>query len=90
MSKKGRPKKPNDTPDIPELRNEINRVDGEILERLARRRELSQSVARAKDIQEVLTLQGRYAQTQMQAYALQAQEIARLMTDAAQAMQPKS
>ena len=48
MSKKGRPKKPDATPGIPDLREEINRVDGEILERLARRRELSQSVARAK------------------------------------------
>jgi len=46
--------------------------------------ELASDIARAEDIQEVLSLQGRYAQTQMQSYALQTQELGRLMTDAAQ------
>jgi hypothetical protein len=32
-------------------------------------------LANAKDIQDALAIQGRYAQTQMQAYALQAQEL---------------
>jgi hypothetical protein len=51
---------------------------------------LASELANAKDVPDVLAIQSRYAQTQMQAYALQAQELARLMTDAAQAMQPKS
>ena len=32
----------------------------------------------------MLSIQSRYAQTQMQAYGLQAQELGRLMTEAAQ------
>jgi len=47
-------------------------------------------LATARDIQDVISIQSRYAQTQMQAYALQAQEIGRLMTMAAQQMQPKT
>ena len=34
--------------------------------------DLANALARAKDIQEVLTLQSQYAQTQMQSYAVQA------------------
>ena len=45
---------------------------------------LASELATAKDIQEVLSVQSRYAQTQMQSYALQAQELGRLMTEAAQ------
>ena len=37
--------------------------------------ELANALARAKDIQEVLTLQSQYAQTQMQSYAAQAKEL---------------
>jgi Phasin protein len=37
--------------------------------------DLVSALARAKDIQEVLTLQGQYAQTQMQSYAVQAKEL---------------
>ena len=44
---------------------------------------LASSLANAKDIQDVLTLQTRYAQSQMQTYAAQAQELGRLMADAA-------
>ena len=44
----------------------------------------------AKDIQDLLAIQSRSAQTQMQAYALQAQELGRLMVEAAQSVQPRS
>jgi hypothetical protein len=43
---------------------------------------LATSLANAKDIQDVISLQTHYAQSQMQTYALQAQELARLMADA--------
>jgi hypothetical protein len=49
---------------------------------------LAAELAAAKDIQEVLSIQSRYAQTQMQSYALQAQELGRLMTESAQKMTP--
>ncbi len=42
---------------------------------------LATELANAKDIQDVLALQSRYAQTQMQNYALQAQELGRLMVE---------
>ena len=51
---------------------------------------LASDLAKAKDIQEVLALQTRYAQTQMQAYALQAQELGQLIAQTAQSMQPRS
>ena len=51
---------------------------------------LAGELANAKDIQEVLALQSRYAQAQMQAYALQAQELGQLMAQAAQSIQPRS
>jgi hypothetical protein len=51
---------------------------------------LASELANAKDIQDALAIQGRYAQTQMKAYALQAQELSRLMMEALQNMQPKS
>ena len=51
---------------------------------------LASDVAKAKDVQEVLSLQSRYAQTQMQSYALQTQELGRIMTEAVQGMIPKS
>ena len=47
---------------------------------------LASDLASAKDIQEILALQSRFAQSQMQAYASQAQELGRLV---AEAMQPK-
>jgi hypothetical protein len=52
--------------------------------------QLANELANAKDIQDVLALQSRYAQTQMQNYALQAQELGRLMVEAAQSMQRRS
>ena len=50
---------------------------------------LASALAKAKDIQEVLALQSRYAQAQMQAYALQAQELGQLMVQAAQSIKPR-
>jgi hypothetical protein len=44
--------------------------------------DLASELARAKDVQEVLSLESQYAQAQMQAYALQAKELGRLMADA--------
>ena len=43
---------------------------------------LADELANAKDIQDVLAIQSRYAQTQMRAYALQAQELGRLVAEA--------
>jgi hypothetical protein len=50
---------------------------------------LASDLARANDVQEVLTLQSRYAQTQIQTFGLQAQQLAWLMTDAMRDMQKK-
>jgi len=50
---------------------------------------LASELANAKDVADVLGIQSRHAQTQMQAYALQAQELTRLMMEAAQSMQKK-
>jgi hypothetical protein len=50
---------------------------------------LASELARAKDIQEVLTLQSRYAQTQMQTFGIQAQQLSWLMADAMRAMQSR-
>jgi hypothetical protein len=46
--------------------------------------QLANDLANAKEIQSVLALQSRYAQSQMQNYALQAQELGRLMAEAVQ------
>jgi phasin len=43
---------------------------------------LAKEVARAKDIQEILALQSKFAQTQMQTYTHQAQELSQLMSEA--------
>jgi hypothetical protein len=51
---------------------------------------LASDLATAKDITDVLGIQSRHAQTLMQTYALQAQELTRLVMEAAQSgMQPK-
>jgi len=50
---------------------------------------LASELARAKDMQEVITLQSRYAQTQMQTFGIQAQQISWLMADALRSMQSK-
>jgi hypothetical protein len=49
---------------------------------------LASDLTKAKDIPEVLTLQSRFAQAQMQIYASQAQELGRLMAESVQ--QPRS
>jgi len=51
---------------------------------------LASELANAKDVQGVMTLQSRYAQTQLQSYARQAQELGRLMAEAVRNMKPKS
>ena len=45
---------------------------------------LASELTRAKDFKQVLEIQGRHAQTQMQAYSSQAQELGRRMADMAQ------
>ena len=50
---------------------------------------MASELASAKDIPDVFAIQSRFAQTQMQAYALQSQELGRLMVEAAQSMQPR-
>ena len=48
---------------------------------------LASELANAKNITDILAIQSRYAQTQMQTYALQAQELGRLLTEAVQTAQ---
>ncbi len=48
---------------------------------------LASDLAKAKDMQQVMQLQSRYVQTQMQTFGLQAQQLSWLMADALQNMQ---
>ena len=50
---------------------------------------LATELANAKDLTDVLSIQSRHAQTMMQSYSLQAQELSRLMVEAAQNIQQK-
>jgi hypothetical protein len=50
---------------------------------------LASDLAKAKDMQEVLALQGRYVQAQMQAHARQAQELGQFIAQAAQSIRPR-
>jgi hypothetical protein len=50
---------------------------------------LASDLAKAKDMQEVVTLQSRYVQTQMQTFGIQAQQLSWLMADAFRNMQTK-
>ncbi len=50
---------------------------------------LASELSRARDLKEFMEIQTKHAQRQMQAYANQAQELGRLMTEAAQKVQPK-
>ena len=50
---------------------------------------LASELARAKDVQEVLSLQSRYVQTQMQTFGIQAQQLSWLMGDALRNLKPK-
>ena len=47
---------------------------------------LASELANAKDLTDVMGIQARHAQTAMQTYALQAQELGRLMLEASQSM----
>ena len=51
---------------------------------------LASDLARAKDMQEVITLQSRFVQTQMQTFGIQAQQISWLMADVMRNLQTKS
>lgn len=46
-------------------------------------------LSRARDLKEYMEIQQRYAQKQMQTYAEQAQDLGRVMAEAAQKAQPK-
>ena len=48
---------------------------------------LASELSRAKDMQEMLTLQSRFVQTQMQTFGFQAQQLSWLMADALRNMQ---
>jgi hypothetical protein len=50
---------------------------------------MATELATAKDLTDVLSIQSRHAQSMMQSYSLQAQELSRLMVEAAQNMQQK-
>lgn len=50
---------------------------------------LASEIARAKDVQEVITLQSRFAQTQMQTFGIQAQQLSWLLADAMRNLQSK-
>ena len=50
--------------------------------------QLANDLANAKEVQDVISLQSRYAQSQMQNYALQAQELGSLMAGAVQNKAP--
>ncbi len=47
-------------------------------------------LSRVRDLKEYLEIQQRFAQKQMQAYAQQAQELGKLLSEAAQKAQPKA
>src|SRR5262249_14488434 len=51
---------------------------------------LASELATAKDVTDVIGIQSRHAQTQMQNYTLQAQELGRLILEATQSIRPKS
>jgi len=50
---------------------------------------MATELATAKDLTDVLSIQSRHAQSMMQSYSLQAQELSRLMVEAAQNIQQK-
>ena len=50
---------------------------------------LASELAKAKDLQDILRLQSNFAQTQMQSYARQAQELGGLMAEAMPSSKPK-
>src|SRR5262249_36003899 len=50
---------------------------------------LGKDLATAKDLPQIVTLQNRYAQVQMETYARQAQELGRAMAEMAQSFAPR-
>lgn len=50
---------------------------------------LASELSRARDMKEYMEIQSKHAQRQMQTYANQAQELGRLLAEAAQKAQPK-
>jgi len=51
---------------------------------------LASELANAKDVTDVIGIQSRHAQMQMQNYTLQAQELGRLIMEATHSMRPKT
>ena len=51
---------------------------------------VASELTNAKNIQDLLAIQSRYAQTQMQTFGIQAQQLAWLMADALRDLKPKS
>jgi hypothetical protein len=51
---------------------------------------LGKGLAAAKDLPQIVTLQNRYAQVQLETYARQAQELGRAMAEAAQSFAPRN
>jgi phasin len=52
--------------------------------------DLAERLVKAKDLQEVMEIQTQFARQQMEAYTQQAQDISRMMAEAAQKAQPKA
>lgn len=52
--------------------------------------DFAESLSRARDLQQYMEIQQRFAQQQMQTFAQQAQELGRLIAEAAQKAQPKT
>lgn len=52
--------------------------------------DFAESLARARDLQQYVEIQQRFAQQQMQAYAAQAQELGQMIAQVAQKAQPKT
>lgn len=52
--------------------------------------DLAERLVKAKDLQEVMEIQTQFARQQMESYTQQAQEISKMMADAAQKAQPKA
>jgi len=50
---------------------------------------LASELAKAKDLQDIFRMQSSFAQTQMQSYALQAQELGGLVAEAMRRSEPK-
>ncbi|RIA55440.1 phasin [Dichotomicrobium thermohalophilum] len=52
--------------------------------------DLAERLVKAKDLQEVMEIQTQFARQQMESYTQQAQEISKMMAEAAQKAQPKA